>query len=164
VHAEYSSKYEGRGAGSNAANTHAFGHESSASHDPRKSRHDMYSGSEELSQAREGGPADALLWSTTYDRTYYPPPDLRPYAQHLLRCKTTSGMTVDTLHGSVASGAHLLPVRAQAVKAGIAPGEGAVMPCYSAHMPVAPVAEHTSALHLQCQVSTPCAAPMARAR
>jgi len=84
----------------------------------------MYSGSAELSQAREGGVADALLWSTTHDRTYYPPQDMRPYAQHLLRCKTTSGLTVDTLHGSVASGAHVLPVNAQAVKSGIAPGEG----------------------------------------
>lgn len=122
---EYSVKYEGRGAGSSAANTHAFGHESSASHEPRMSQHATdatWTEAQELSQTK--GVADSLVWSTTHDRTYFPPQDMKPYAQHLLRCKTTSGMTVDTLHGSVASGSHVVAVGAHAVDAGLAPAEG----------------------------------------
>ena len=35
--------------------------------------------------------------------------DMKPYAQHLLRCKTTSGMTVDTAFDVLARHLDLTP-------------------------------------------------------
>ena len=65
-----------------------------------------------------------LVWSTTHERTYKAPADLRPYSQHLLRFKTTSSLTAPSVHGSIASGVHVVKVGSRSVAAGTAPAEG----------------------------------------
>ena len=65
-----------------------------------------------------------LVWSTTHERAYKAPADLRPYSQHLLRFKTTSSLTAPSVHGSIASGVHVVKVGSRSVAAGTAPAEG----------------------------------------
>jgi len=113
---EYTAKFVPNEGGSNAYNVQSFGHQSS--------RSDLHVQAQHQQPPIHNDVANALVWSTTHDRTYPPTDSLRPYSQHLLRHKTTSGYTAPNLHGSVASGSHVLMVGSRAVTGGMAPSEG----------------------------------------